>query len=117
MTSSFKFWLDAHLSDKIAKFIEREFGFECRHIRTLGGRSLPDSEIFWKLRQDGNILLTKDSDFLEILLRFGPPPKIIWLTFGNTNNNRVNAILKQMLPDIVEKFQSGESLVEISGID
>lgn len=32
--------------------------------------------------------MSKDSDFLNLLDRHGPPLKIIWVTCGNTSNRR-----------------------------
>ena len=37
MSTEFHFWLDAHLSDKIAKFIETRYAFPAQPIRKLGG--------------------------------------------------------------------------------
>ncbi|MEH1826540.1 MAG: DUF5615 family PIN-like protein [Nostoc sp.] len=33
--------------------------------------------------------MTKDSDFAELVDRFGTPPQVIWLTCGNTSNDRL----------------------------
>jgi predicted nuclease of predicted toxin-antitoxin system len=37
--------------------------------------------------------MTKDSDFVALLDRFGPPPQVIWITCGNTSNARLKEIL------------------------
>jgi predicted nuclease of predicted toxin-antitoxin system len=37
--------------------------------------------------------MTKDSDFVDLVERLGPPPQIIWLTCGNTSNLRLREIL------------------------
>ena len=58
--------------------------------------------------------MTKDSDFVLLLERFGPPPQVIWLTCGNTSNARLKAILIDTLPGAIELLKSGEELVEIS---
>ena len=39
------------------------------------------------------IIVTKDIDFLRLLERHGPPPQILWLTCGNTSNERLVEIL------------------------
>lgn len=57
--------------------------------------------------------MTKDSDFIELLQRHGPPPQIIWLRCGNTTNARLKQLLTQALPDVVPMLGSGEPLVEI----
>jgi predicted nuclease of predicted toxin-antitoxin system len=60
--------------------------------------------------------MTKDSDFLLLLDRFGPPPQVIWVTCGNTSNARFKEILTGTLPRALELLVSGEPLVEINAI-
>lgn len=115
MTDEFTFWLDAHLSDRIAKFIKLEYGFNAKHIRHLGGRDLSDREIFAKLRTPGAVLLTKDDNFFELSLSHGAPPQIVWLTFGNSSNERVRNILYKLFATLLERLRAGEALIEISG--
>lgn len=57
--------------------------------------------------------MTKDSDFVEMLQRLGPPPKVLWVTCGNTSNARLREILSRQLPAAVARSESGESLIEI----
>jgi predicted nuclease of predicted toxin-antitoxin system len=59
--------------------------------------------------------MTKDNDFLELQRRLGAPPKIIWVTCGNTSNARLREILATSLQQAVELLESGEILVEITG--
>jgi predicted nuclease of predicted toxin-antitoxin system len=59
--------------------------------------------------------MTKDSDFLELQKRLGTPPKIIWVTCGNTSNARLKEILTSSLQQACELLESGEILVEITG--
>jgi predicted nuclease of predicted toxin-antitoxin system len=61
------------------------------------------------------IVLTKDSDFAELVERLGPPPRIILLTCGNTSKAALREILIHCLPRALELIEEGESLVEISG--
>ena len=57
--------------------------------------------------------MTKDSDFVEMLRRLGPPPRVLWVTCGNTSNTRLREILTRDLPAAVARLESGECLVEI----
>jgi predicted nuclease of predicted toxin-antitoxin system len=57
--------------------------------------------------------MTKDSDFISLLDKFGSPPKIIWLTCGNTSNYNLKIILSKTLQQSIEFLESGEELVEI----
>lgn len=58
---------------------------------------------------------TKDSDFVQLLDRHGPPPKIIWLTCGNTSNQRMREIFGKYLPQAVALLGTSD-LVGITGI-
>lgn len=82
----------------------------------MGLRDASDIEIFETARQAGAVVLTKDSDFLDIQDRFGPPPQILWITCGNTSNARLKEILSGALPQAMELLRRGEPLVEISDL-
>ena len=58
--------------------------------------------------------MTKDSDFLELVDRLGVPPRVIWITCGNTSNSRLKHILELAFPSALHSLQQGERLVEIS---
>ena len=106
-------WLDAHLSPRLAKWIEFTFRVRCQHVRDLGLLVADDGAIFEAARVAQVILMTKDADFPKLLNLKGPPPKIIWLRCGNTTSKRLEFLLEQQLPVILSYFESGESMVEI----
>ena len=60
--------------------------------------------------------MTKDSDFLNLLDQLGPPPKVIWVTCGNTSNRRMRQILNQTLHSAVDMLEGEEELVEIGDL-
>lgn len=95
-------WVDAHLSPAIA-------------LRDLGLRDAEDTEIFEAAKAQEVIVMTKDSDFVDLVDRLGAPPQIIWLTCGNTSNARLREILRETLSRAIELLVAGEILVEISG--
>ena len=70
-------WIDAHLSPAIAVWITSTFGITSIALRNLGLRDAEDPEIFEAAKADGVVLITKDSDFVDLANRFGAPPKII----------------------------------------
>lgn len=107
-------WVDAHLSPAIATWIIATFGIPTLSLRDLGLRDAEDPEIFEAARFQEVIFMTKDSDFVELVDRFGSPPQIIWLTCGNTSNARLQEILMTTLPSALELLRAGEALVEIS---
>jgi predicted nuclease of predicted toxin-antitoxin system len=109
-------WVDAQMSPAIAGWKSSNFLVEAVAVRALGLREAEDQEIFQAAKRENAIVMTKDSDFVLLLDRFGPPPKVIWVTCGNTSNARLKEILTSTLPKALELFLSGEDLVEISAI-
>ena len=108
-------WVDAPLSPALAKWVTTEFGYPARAVRDLGLRHAKDKPIFEAAREAEAVVLTKDSDFVDLVERLGPPPHVIWLTCGNTSNAALRIILKESLPNALDLVSRGEALVEISG--
>jgi predicted nuclease of predicted toxin-antitoxin system len=108
-------WIDAHLSPAIATWITSTFRVTAVALRDLGLRNAEDPEIFEAAKAQGVIFMTKDSDFVDLVERLEAPPQIIWLTCGNTSNDRLREILSSTLAEALELLSSGEKLVEISG--
>ena len=108
-------WIDAQLSPALAPWIEDTFGVRARSVSRLGLRDATDDEIFEAAREADAAVVTKDADFGRLLAERGPPPRVVWLTFGNTSNARARAVLRTTLPDALSLLASGEALVEIAG--
>lgn len=108
-------WLDAHLSPSLAKWIAGQFGIDAVAVRDLGLRDAGDMEIFTAARKADASVLTKDADFPFLLSQHGVPPKVIWLTCGNTSNDSLKRILADKLPAVLKLLASGEEIVEITG--
>jgi predicted nuclease of predicted toxin-antitoxin system len=111
-----KLWIDAQLSPMLAKWITENFAtIEAVAVRDLGLRAAEDQVIFFSAREADATVMTKYSDFLELQKRLGVPPKIIWVTCGNTSNTRLKVILAASLREACELLESEEILVEITG--
>lgn len=106
-------WLDAHLSPRLARWMEETFGVECLHVRDLGLREAEDPEIFQKARDAGSVVMTKDEDFIRLVERNGPPPQVIWVTSGNMPNASFKSLLLNTFRDAMSLIASGETVVEI----
>ncbi|MFH1098032.1 MAG: DUF5615 family PIN-like protein [Candidatus Desantisbacteria bacterium] len=110
-----KIWVNAQLPPAIANWISENFNVEAVAVRELNLREATDLEIFTAARNASAIVMTKDSDFVELVNIHGTPPQVIWLTCGNTTNARLREILTQALPSAINLLESGEVIVEISG--
>ena len=76
-------------------------------------RGAEDDQIFFAARKAADVVITKDVDFVNLLERHGSPPKIIWLTCGNTSDAALREILTAKFREALALMESGESLVEI----
>ena len=106
--------LDAHLPPSLAPWVSELFNLPCFSAAYLGLRDATDVEIFEVARQRNAIVLTKDDDFVDLVARLGSPPKIIWLTCGNTSKQRLKIILEVHLLTSLRLLENSD-LVEITG--
>ena len=106
-------WVDAQLSPRTARWIANCFPVTAVPLRDLGLRDAGDDEVFAAARSAGAIVLTKDSDFVRLLEQQGSPPKVLWLTCGNTADAALQQILSSRLANALDLLAGGEDLVEI----
>ncbi len=105
--------LDVHLSPFITSWVESHFNVSCNSFHHLQWQTLEDKDAFFKAKEMNAIVLTKDEDFVELLKKYKAPPKVIWLTCGNTSNKRLKEVLSSKLEEAINLLQSND-LVEIS---
>ena len=108
-----KLWIDAQLSPRLAWWLTETFSVEALAVRDLGLREAKDLEIYDAAREAGAVVVTKDSDFVLLQARLGPPPRILWITCGNTSNAYLMDLLASRLPEAFQLLGRGEDLVEI----
>lgn len=58
-------------------------------------------------------MISKDSDFVELVMRRGAPPKLIWLTCGNVSNAALQTLFDSKLREAIQLLESGEAIVEL----
>ncbi len=108
-------WIDAQLSPDLAIWFQRSLSVTAIPVRELQLRDATDEAIFQAARVAKAVVLTKDSDFVRLLERRGPPPQVVWLTCGNTSNLALTRILERSWEAVSAMIAAGEALVEISG--
>lgn len=54
------------------------------HVRDVGLLGAEDPEIWAYAAEHGFLLTSKDTDFYARSVRFGAPPKVLWLRIGNS---------------------------------
>lgn len=106
-------WIDAQLPPVLAIWL-REWGATAVHVHELGMLTAKDHEIFSAARTANAIVVTKDEDFVQLLEREGPPPRVLWVTVGNVRNAQLHAIFSQHWASVSAQLAAGEPLIEIS---
>jgi len=108
-----KLLLDENLSRRIVPFIQEAFP-DSTQITLLNMENSPDKEI-WQFAHDNNyVIVTKDSDFYEMSLLYGQPPKIIWLKIGNQTKAATIRVLTENREEIEQLLiQENKACIEI----
>lgn len=91
-----------------------QFRVEAYSLRQLGLRDAADREIFQQACQAGAVLVSKDSDFVELISRYGVPPQLLWVTCGNVTNRRLQAVFTVAGQAALQLLAEGQPIVEIS---
>lgn len=105
--------IDAQLSPLLSGWINEKLNLPAVSVKELNFLTAEDKTIFFHARELKGIVMTKDEDFVQLLHQFGPPPKVLWITCGNTSNNRIKEILSNQLQKALELLDISD-LVEIS---
>lgn len=107
------FWLDAQLPPNLASWLSDEFSVDASSLKTLGLRDAKDKEIFTAARKAQATVITKDSDFVELVYRHGSPPQILWVTCGNVTNAQLRQVFAAIFQDALRLLANGDNIVEI----
>jgi predicted nuclease of predicted toxin-antitoxin system len=103
-----KLLFDHNLSPRLVNRLADLFP-DSSHLFLLGFDQVPDQEV-WQYACDNDfIIVTKDSDFNEIVVLRGFPPKAIWIRRGNCSTGDIETILRTNFVDI-ENFYQNQNL-------
>ncbi len=98
---------DQNLSPRLTQLLADIFP-DSAHIREVGLRDEPDATIWRFAIENGYTIVSKDSDFQRWSLRYGAPPKVIWLRVGNCSRDRIEKLLRSN-SEIILDFDRDES--------
>ena len=89
-----KLLFDQNISFRVVKGIRNIFPL-AKQVRDLDLVNSTDREIWEFARKEGYTIVTFDSDFYDLTLILGIPPKVIWLRIGNTSTDNLIHYLKE----------------------
>jgi predicted nuclease of predicted toxin-antitoxin system len=101
------FWIDAQLPPSLAIWLTETFGISATSLRDLGLRDAQDTEIFSAARTAGIVVVSKDSDFVDLVTRLGTPSQILWVTCGNITNRNLRRIFTETFPEALRLLHAG----------
>ena len=78
---------------------------DCQHVRGVGLREAPDTQVWNYARSNGYTIVSKDSDFYQRSLVLGFPPKVIWVRLGNCTTAAIEQLLREHV-EFVEQFEA-----------
>jgi predicted nuclease of predicted toxin-antitoxin system len=96
-----KLLLDQNLSRRIPEIISDLFpGSD--HVANLGLDRSADGVVWDLAARDGFTILSKDSDFHQMSLVRGFPPKVIFLKVGNCTTDLILSVIRKHAADFKE---------------
>lgn len=110
-----KLLFDQNISPKVVHQLIDVFPGS-KQVRHLGLENASDSSIFDYAKENGFSIVTFDSDFLDLNIIRGIPPKIIWLRTGNLTTRSVAHLLNRnikLVRTFLEPQQTDVGILEI----
>ncbi|QQR86494.1 MAG: DUF5615 family PIN-like protein [Flavobacteriales bacterium] len=102
-----KFLIDHNLSPILVHHLKDHYPGSV-HTSTLGFDRTPDHDLWRYAKDNGFSILTKDTDFEQLSLLHGAPPKVIWLRIGNAPTKVVRELIDAHRDDIQAFLQDEE---------
>jgi predicted nuclease of predicted toxin-antitoxin system len=97
-----KLLFDQNISYRLVKRIAPRFPGS-QQLRKLGLDNRPDKEIWDYAKNEEYVMVTFGSDFYDLSLAYGHPPKLIWLKTGNMTTMNLEKLLFNKA-DQIESF-------------
>lgn len=104
------FLVDAQLPPSLCAWL-RSKGHQATHVMDVGLLAATDRAIAAKAVADGLILVSKDEDFVILLMSDGL--QLLWLRIGNATNRALVAWLAPRWAAVEAALGAGERFVEV----
>ncbi len=73
---------------------------DSNHVYHIGIDRLSDEGLRDYARHENFVIVTKDSDFSDLCILLGFPPKVVWIRRGNCSTAAIEAILRDHNEDM-----------------
>jgi predicted nuclease of predicted toxin-antitoxin system len=103
-----KFLVDAQLPVRLARFLQAS-GYDTLHTKDLPQQNATlDTQINDISIEQGRVVITKDSDFVDSFMTIQKPSKLLLVSTGNIRNSELEAVFKNNLSTLVDLLQNND---------
>lgn len=88
-----KLLFDENLAPRLVAALAEEFPGSA-HVHEVGLGAADDQAVWEYARSHGVVIASKDSDFAELSVPRGAPPRLIWIRRGNCPTDEIAALPK-----------------------
>jgi predicted nuclease of predicted toxin-antitoxin system len=103
-----KLLFDQNLSHRLVDRLDDLYP-QSTHVRDVELQRATDQEVWEFAEEEGYTIVTKDSDFNEMLVVWGSPPDVIWLRLGNCTTDAIERAIRNNADALEELAQSEET--------
>lgn len=89
-----KLLLDQNLSPRLVQRLTDLYPGSA-HVSQHGLEEADDTEVWSFARENGYLIVSKDTDFSDMGSVRGFPPKVIWIRRGNCSTSQIEEILRE----------------------
>jgi predicted nuclease of predicted toxin-antitoxin system len=111
-----KLLFDANLSPKLVGRLSELFAGSAHVFDTGLARLSPDEQVWEYERSNGFVIVTADSDFLDLAERRGAPPKVVRLENCNYGTSLVERLIRQNAVRIAELERSSRPVLIVRNV-
>jgi len=91
----------------------RGWGLDCVHVLEVGLSTADDAAIWAHAIAHGQIVVTKDEDFLLLASRPNDTGRMIWVRLGNCRNPFLLAAFDRTREALLQAIASGQRVIEL----
>jgi predicted nuclease of predicted toxin-antitoxin system len=103
-----KLLFDQNLSPKLADSFSDKFN-GTMHLQDLGLDGAEDMVVWEYAKSNSFTIVTKDSDFNNMVSLFGFPPKVIWIRKGNCTTQQIKVMITEHIEGITTFIKDSEN--------
>lgn len=107
-----RFLIDTNLPKALTPWLIGK-GHACEHVLDFGLAQAKDRELWKHAASTGAGIISKDQDFADLARSTTQGPCVVWLRTGNGTTPDLLAFLESLWPQIVDRLNAGERLIEI----